>query len=770
MAATFQVALELTNLFNPLLDAIKKSGSDAITEMRLANLIGRHRVDDAIEVRFRHAVARAEQSFISRYIDIVLEAGAGPSVQQSLKHPALFSMVIQLSALAFSHEQENLANAMVEAIERIAKSSGRDSEIVPDYFSLLGTLRACQEQTAAFHWAPVYEAVEYKIESGLRKAKEAPRSVGGKRRRAVGQSTMTKPESVTDRQLPFPVLHSLLMWLPSLQSLPENRMLHIKTNCGISTIVVWCYHVLKGLGIVVRSQGVDICFGDERKNIMIEDISTNVASATLMDPIEHHEPLFTLISSEEDPILSHEQRLQAFGFGLKVMSSANVKVEEKRRLSHWIIARALSGLYEKSKSSSSRKDGREKTSVEDNIHDVKDNFHTFEDQTGLELHEVPSEHDVLSAGRFIFALEAIDYDLLEESKVRPLTGIPRALQNQWPSLVAIIMVFARVRPEDLERCENLPISFRGFLELGTSHEGDPKLSASSRNAPVDLMTSFDIMCHLLLGSLFSKEYIKPAVLVSAWGWSIFLDSVDASDPADVSLRSMRVLLGVPSRRGVRRTRIIDGPTSTLLSSSTPVKLCTVPNIVFYPGIGAAKRGNVLVGHQSDAFAVTQTFDWVSTKGTSKGSISSAKDANKTHKMGFRMMFELCAAVVRLRSCDCEEELQEPRQWIDERVSTAEWLDYEYPVATTGCQLNYRLSERVVALQMVDGPGSSRAVLRYLRLFYVTSNPAARWLQLDDMRNSCEEDLEIILRHKDTCFACAVNARIPRSFASPLMLL
>lgn len=106
LPAQFQLGLELTNVLNPigqtvsalsslaLVDAIKKSGSDVITEMRLASLIGRHRIDPIIEFHFREAVAKADQSFISRYMDIILESGAGPTVQEALKNPALFSMVI----------------------------------------------------------------------------------------------------------------------------------------------------------------------------------------------------------------------------------------------------------------------------------------------------------------------------------------------------------------------------------------------------------------------------------------------------------------------------------------------------------------------------------------------------------------------------------------------------------------------------------------------------------------------------------------------------
>ena len=65
----FQLGLELTNIVNPvsqaisalgslaLVDAIKKAGSDVITEMKLASLIGRNRIDKAIEWHFREQIS-----------------------------------------------------------------------------------------------------------------------------------------------------------------------------------------------------------------------------------------------------------------------------------------------------------------------------------------------------------------------------------------------------------------------------------------------------------------------------------------------------------------------------------------------------------------------------------------------------------------------------------------------------------------------------------------------------------------------------------------
>ena len=95
----------------------------------------------------------------------------GTNRPRVIQKSALFSMVIQLSALAFSQEDEPISNAIFEAIGRIVQESGRDHNLVPDYVALLGTVRACQQQTVAFRWSCLFESVEYRIEEALRPPK-----------------------------------------------------------------------------------------------------------------------------------------------------------------------------------------------------------------------------------------------------------------------------------------------------------------------------------------------------------------------------------------------------------------------------------------------------------------------------------------------------------------------------------------------------------------------------------------------------------------------
>ncbi|KAG7009641.1 hypothetical protein G7Y79_00002g007560 [Physcia stellaris] len=635
----FQIGLELTNIVNPLtqaisalgslalVDAIKKAGSDVITEMRLASLIGRHRIDEVMDFHFREAVAKADKAFISRYVDIMLESGSGPTVQEALKNPALFSMVVQLSALCFSHEHQSLASAMVDAIESIVREAGKGTESIPDYVSLLGTLRACQQQTSAFQWGPLYESVEYKIEASIMHPN--PERPGHQHKKSkITKNTSLELPRFKQRNLPFVVLQSLLMWLHSLQNFPEHRLLHLSCDTGISTIIVWCHHVL-GLGVVVRFGENEITFGKEPRNLIVEDCDPSAVRATLLDPADKHEPLFTLVSDDSDNRISREHRSQAYGFGRKVLEHAKATEDEMHYWSHWITARALAMLR-----------ALDRTSRAEESH-----VQTFTDDTTCSLDEsseswfpAPADSDVLRAGQFLFIS-------LESNKLEKLVNKPptlRVMQRiNWPALVALTLSIARVQVHDLEQCSNLPLSLDVLWQLEkVDHEIEESSTGVVTQQPPDLIKSFKFLSRLLLGSMFSEEYVGQSVLVSAWGWSIFFDSVDALDPADVSISTMRVLCGVPSRRGLRRARITDGPIDLYTMETTfGQTLSEKPEIVFYPGVSTAKRGSVLIGHHSDAFSVTQWFDWDSIDRDEKSKKN--RRTTKKHKYGFRFMQEIC---------------------------------------------------------------------------------------------------------------------------------
>ena len=799
----FQIGLELTNIVNPLtqaisalgslalVDAIKKSGSDVITEMRLASLIGRHRIDEVIDFHFREVVAKADKTFISRYVDIMLESGSGPTVQEALKNPALFSMVVQLSALCFSHEHQSLASAMVEAFERIVREAGKETESIPDYVSLLGTLRACQQQTSAFQWGPLYESVEYKIEASIESPDPGMPDKDHRKPKISTRDFDLFLLRVKERNLPFVVLQSLLMWLHSLQNFPEHRVLHLYCDTGISTVIVWCHHVL-GLGVVVRFGENEITFGKEPRNLMIEGCEPSAVEAMLMDPADKYEPLFTLTSDDNDNRISREHRSQAYGFCLKLLEQANATRDEIHYCSHWITARALAML--RFPHPTSKAEGFD-------VHIVTDNTSSSNSESSDNWSLALAEGDVIRAGQFLFV--SLESHELEKHVDRPPSDTLSMLMINWRALVALLLSFARIQAHDLEKCQNLPLSLDVYRKSGDMEHG---IYLSMRDnfsqGPLDLIESFTFLSRLLLGSMFSKEYVDRSVLVSAWGWSIFFNSVDALDPADVSITSMRVLCGVPSRRGLRRARIIDGPLDLYSSKTFSGENRRIePEVRLNPGVSTAKKGSVLIGHHSDAFSITQSYDWEYIDRNENS--ESIYRRIKKQKLGFRMMQEICLYANRIPQCDCQE-ISDPLEWLNEHICDpghdsseqgTERNDKDHNYAPNGeldqpaadqmvkiCKCHWpkaskETKERVIevvyksktASPFEDDASGSEKINAEVKadsiwLIFVSDNAAARWLQLnvlcDTQRNSrlgiTKEAPFLYLRGRDTCVRCATD--------------
>lgn len=716
--AQFQLGLELTNIVNPInqavsalgslavIDAIKRSGSDFVTETKLANLIGRHRIDPIIKFHFREMVAKSDQSMISRYLDIILEAGSGPTVQEALKNPALFSMVIQLSALAFAHENEALANSIVEAIENIVRESGGNMGIVPDYVSLLGTVRACQQQTAAFRWALLYEAAEEKI----RKALDIP-DIRSRMKRNLGYHITDEfGESDQSRALPVPVLQGLFMWLRSLQSFPEHRLLHLRCSTGISTIVVWCHHIL-GLSLVINTRGAEIQFGDAPYNLIVEDSPGQKADVSLMDPLSPQEPLFTLQNDEPSSGISYDHRAEAYGYGARFFQFQKFPEREWETLARWVISYSIEAC--------------EALGTSEILSDTETNPPNKAHDFGLRY---PSRLRLLNAGRFLFALD--EGVAIQGSEAAEFLGSNQ--KSVVVILVVIMITFARVSEDDLEKCREMPLALNVSTLSGKRLKAfDPKDSDHF----LDLLQSFEVLSLLLLGHHLYHDYGKSPVLLSAWGWSVFLDSIDAVDPLDVSIDTLRVMRGVPSRRGFRRTRIIDGPRRAVRPTTLPV--FDYKGFGVYPAeeVITAKKGAILVGHHNDAFQVTQQFT-CHNEGTPK------------YRFGFREMAHWSIKCRRLPPCDCakpnDNDLSEVRPHvIDKLLREEDGVVRRIGPSKNGIHSSYPF------FASKDGG----------RLFvYVSDNPAARWLQLETMYShyGLEDENYVGLGGQDTCVHCAIR--------------
>ena len=645
MNAQFQLGFELTNILSPatqavsaissiaIVDAVRKAGSDVLTEVKLASFLGKNRIDSILEAHFRQAVAKSERNLISRYIEIVLESGAGPTVQNALEHTAMFSMIVQMSLLCSVHGHQPFANAMVQAIERIVRDFKGNPQAIPDYPSLLGTMRVIQRETVAFQWSTLFDSVERTIQDKLSKADPHPEPPAKRRKRNERSSLNLDRESVKDRGLSFPVLQALLLALESLQHFFEERQIFIECGTGISTLVVWCFHVL-GLSVKLCIEDREVTFGDGPFNVLIKEMLTVRSSVSLIIPVSQDEPLFTLSSSERDPNFGPELRAKILGFGQAALKEVNIQPRDMSHACYSVIAGALASL---NRNCSCKRSAWFKMHLPE----------THEAHCNRTPRRFPGKSQILEAARVFFGLHEIDEAMLQ---VAESTHAKPKKPKACAQLVPLLLSLSRVQHQDLEQCADLPYSIKIFKTRVNSETSNSCLL--DMEFP-NITESFEILAHYLLGQRYSDSFIKRALLVSDCGWSIFFDAIDAADPSDVSICNLRMLAGVPSvedasKNRVVKDRVLDGPTELSFShsDSTILKagwLSDTSSVNFFPGVSTAKRGNSLIGFRdNDAFLATQSFSW-NFKGTEP----------KTHILGFREMLELCKDFTWLSPCACD---------------------------------------------------------------------------------------------------------------------
>ena len=750
MNAQFQLCFELTNILNPatqavsaissiaIVDAVRKAGSDVLTEVKLASFLGKNRIDPIVEAHFRQAVAKTERNLISRYIEIVLESGAGPTVQNALKDTALFSMVVQMSLLCFVHEHQPFANAMVEAIGRIVRDFKGDPQAIPDYPSLLGTMRVIQRETVAFQWSALFDSVERTIGGRLSKADPHSKPPTKKRKRNRTHCSDLERESVKDRGLSFPILQALLLALESLQRFPQERQIFIESGTGICTLVVWCFHVL-GLSIKVCIEDCEITFGDGPFNVLIKEIFTMRSSVSLIIPLSQDEPIFTLSSSERDPNFGPELRAKIQGFGQAALKEVDVQPHDMIQACYAVITEALASLNGSI---------RERT-----LRFEKPLPETHEAHCNRTSRRFPGRSNILEAARMFFGLHEDDEVFLrmaEYTQVNPKT------QKACAQLVPLLLSLSRVQRQDLEQCADVPFSLKAFkkrFNFGTSNSGLLDIPFPS------ITESFEILAHYLLGQRYSDSFIEQALLVSDCGWSLFFDVIDATDPSDVSICNLRMVAGVPSvedayKNRVVKDRVLDGPTELSFSRSGSAVLkadwlSDTSSVNFLPGVSTAKRGDSLVGFRdNDAFLATQSFTW-NFKGLEA----------KTHILGFREMLELCKDFTWLAPCACDEKTTDLASLETGQVFTIKGSNVDRIPLKASKDNEILNSEYAIPIGPNTGGLTKSDDATWI--FHVTKNSAARWLQMDDMNDmvqstySCEKpNPRLFIRDNETCMLCA----------------
>lgn len=500
----------------------------------------------------------------------------------------------------------------------------------------------------------------------------------------------------------------------------------------MSSIVVWCHYVL-GLSVKVTCGKVVTLFGKEPHHIYVKDCDMSQAAASLLEKVDEGEPIFTFSKSENDPPIESEYRLEAKGFVKKALILAGVSPEDTYECAHQLAAGCIKHFSAKCTGSDV---GQLKLTTMDTY--IRDN--------------------IVSATLFLFDLPEFDNVKMKRLLAPQSKKAKQLLERiKWQSYAALVYLFARIG--DLGTCESVTISLTAFRNLRKEDHGITRSGDSFAGPLPDVVLSYDLLARLLLGRRYSKSGMEKTFLVSGYGWSLFFDSLDAVDPADVTTGLLHLRLGVPTRLGVRRTRIVDGPTDVRLTSTKGIVLNEgSPIIAFWPGVSSGRYIGSFIGNfGTDAFSVVQHFEWA------------LQDKRpKSWKWGFREKLETCMGFGFLGPCPCSEEQTafEDQAWIDSYLSRKSYRAHtsvacKYP--EDGISSRNDLSpERIFCKSTQDEVGGLSVDTWF---FFISISGAARWLALDgmdDLRLQETSDYARLLRGRDCCISCAVNQVTTRS--------
>jgi hypothetical protein len=476
--------------------------------------------------------------------------------------------------------------------------------------------------------------------------------------------------------------------------------------------------------------GSTVIFGDNPR-IFVEDCGVYSASATVLDALEEHEPLFQLSQTEEDPVLEGEGRVLARGSLKQALRRSGVSEANIIAQANWAAASCMNLL------SSAREPEFGPLRVISMTSQVRDN--------------------VSNSISFLF-----DILIRELSKVKHGKKCPNTGNVPWSSIMVAILAFARI--QRLPGCETIPLSLKAFFNID-SHKYSLGMQESHPIGSIpDTMDSFDIISRLLLGSQYSKDYLANSVLISGQGWSIFLDSLVAVAVNDISPGAMHVRLGVPSRNGERKARIVDGPTDVPMTYGEVIDDTEIP-IIFWPGISTSRLSATLIGyHGRDAFSAVQVYQWDG---------DGTRNETRKWRLGLRDKQDMSLKSCIISDCSCEgyhHDVGSDAQWIDRVLLAGKVDDGEQGYSRVTVMQRYSKtldfsSERVFTADMEPSTGGSVNQPEQGWFFFVTENAAARWLVLDglDQLNGTDAGFRGVVRGNNCCVECVCRAIRGKTF-------
>jgi hypothetical protein len=442
------------------------------------------------------------------------------------------------------------------------------------YDALLGTLRACKEQTVSYPWDLQLQAIEETITAKL------PRLC-----------------RFSSRDLPACILEGCLDFFRLAQSLPKDRLVRIKTHTGYATLAAWA-HKVSGLTVTILDhqgdESISATFGAGEDNVVIVVGGPNI-NISLLDGSS--EELFQFVSSPDDPVIGAEERCLVAGIGARLLrrdpeldptrgiQSLMFFCECKR--SDWVGGGPRPSL-QKLQSTSKL--------VLGDLFDSEDAYSKpdydkvvagAQRQNELALQ---ARQDASSPLRHSSSSQWFKHGVEDEPGIVPLQ--PSRLAQKVAKIMLALTCVAN--QEDLGK---LPVTTSTIPEI----EGAP------------MRQSFDFLSALILGHDYNEITTigkDKVALVSACRWSLYVSTIGLPDPLNVTPNEFRIAQGVPYRHGERKQFIIDGPTLNISTggefrNSEPHSDETLSTCLL-----DTSKPQVFVGVSRSAFEVLVKFEFL----------------------------------------------------------------------------------------------------------------------------------------------------------------
>lgn len=742
MSSQFALSLEVSRLLPLNLIASKaaeavmalarelqSSGSDLVIEEDLLNLFGRCRIAQNMERSFRVIVAK--QGSVPLSESISLESGPGPTVLRGLREPSYFAMVLQCSLLTWVHERASLAATISQVFEKQNEEAPSEDILraIPSQEGILGVLKACEEQTSSFDWNGHIRGVASLLE--------------------ISDTRAFQP-------LPAVILRAVVYMFPLVQRFPEDQFIIVETLHGVCLLVVWA-HLVLGLTVLVRiwrdGTVFEKKFGTDCEQVFIlVKSSTLQPSVTMMETSSKEEIIKLCPDIDESPIEGIVKR-PAKGFGREWLQpiwswdGSHAVLEEMKLVSCAIAMIIAENIY--------MAFGTEMSHMYDESDDDRV-------PNGLLLAEgamqcAVSEDCLLNAARFLF-----DDSRLEGNSVRKYADIyakrpisttmspslspPRVVKavleqasflenhdrsNAWDyllsaarSLAVVILAFAHV--QDLTSCEDLPLC--NLTNVLCDHVLVAQLQ--TWDGKTGLRLPEDVWLHaialLMIGHKegADRKSLQSVSLVSDRGWSVYLCTFGTADPSFIEPGSIKIEKGVPSKGGIRKHKVIDGPIGQFDTGWGFQEVFRSQASLLSPK--DITQGRPLCGERADSFVV-------SLRVVRQAHQSTADSTDEVRRTGYRELAWALWMVTKASACQHSPRIPK---------------DLDLPVGCAG----------VAGFWEWDATDlDERAVIA------LTANcPAARWRALvaaarGRYRSSSSSLLKhVLLRGPDCCIECALN--------------